>query len=163
MIPTAQADALLGRLAEALGRPVEIFFAGCGPAAGSAEPAVTDIDPRLLAVHALAESNERGPAVIEQLARWPDDAGGRPDLAGLLGIAAFCTGDFRRAIGFLSTPVQELRAQGRMSLLAEALAIRSWAEIYLGVFDVASSADEASSGSTRRCTNSVATSMPCSR
>ncbi|WCS26931.1 hypothetical protein LOK46_08990 [Methylobacterium sp. NMS14P] len=36
MIPTAQADALLGRLAEALGRPVEIFFAGCGPAAGSA-------------------------------------------------------------------------------------------------------------------------------
>jgi DNA-binding CsgD family transcriptional regulator len=100
-------------------------------------------DPRLLAVLALSESNERGPEVIDHLSRWPDDAGGRPDLAGLLGIAAFCTGDFRRAVGFLSTPVQELRAQGRMSLLAEALAIRSWAEIYLGVFDAATSADEA--------------------
>jgi len=100
-------------------------------------------DPRLLAICALAESNELGPMVIEQLARWPADADGRPDLAGLLGIAAFCTGDFRRALAFLSTPVRELRAQGRISLLAEALAIRSWAEIYLGVFDVASSADEA--------------------
>ncbi|MEU7872850.1 AAA family ATPase [Dactylosporangium sp. NPDC049140] len=100
-------------------------------------------DPRLLAIYGLSESHEQGSMVIEQLARWPADAGGRPDLAGLLGIAAFCTGDFRRAVGFLSTPVQELRAQGRMSLLAEALAIRSWAEIYLGVFDVASSADEA--------------------
>ncbi len=34
MIPTVQADALLGRLAEALGRPVEIFFTGCGDASG---------------------------------------------------------------------------------------------------------------------------------
>lgn len=102
-----------------------------------------DGDPRRLAIFALAESHEQGPAVIEQLARWPADAGGRPDLAGLLGIAAFCTGDFGRAVAFLSTPVQELRAQGRMSLLAEALAIRAWAEIYLGTFDAASSADEA--------------------
>jgi DNA-binding NarL/FixJ family response regulator len=100
-------------------------------------------DPRLLAICGLSESTEQGPAIVEQLARWPADAGGRPDLAGLLGIAAFCTGDFRRAAAFLSTPVQELRVQGRMSLLAEALAIRSWAEIYLGVFDVAISADEA--------------------
>ncbi|MGI5241687.1 ATP-binding protein [Dactylosporangium sp. CA-139066] len=100
-------------------------------------------DPRLLAIYALAESTEQAPVVIEQLARWPADAGGRADLAGLLGIAAFCTGDFRRAVAFLSTPVQELRTQGRMSLLAEALAIRAWGEIYLGVFDAASSADEA--------------------
>ncbi|MEU8234630.1 AAA family ATPase [Actinoplanes sp. NPDC048967] len=100
-------------------------------------------DPRLLAIYALSESHEQGPTVIEQLASWPADAGGRPDLAGLLGIAAFCTGDFRRAVAFLSTPIQELRAQGRMSLLAEALAVRAWAEIYLGVFDVARSADEA--------------------
>ena len=102
-----------------------------------------DADPRLLAIYALSESYEQTPAVIEQLARWPADAGGKPDLAGLLGIAAFCTGDFRRAVEFLSTPIQELRGQGRMSLLAEALAIRAWAEIYLGIFDAASSADEA--------------------
>lgn len=100
-------------------------------------------DPRLLVIYAVSESYEQGPMVIEQLARWPADAGGKPDLAGLLGIAAFCTGDFRRAVEFLSTPIQELRAQGRMSLLAEALAIRAWAEIYLGIFDSARSADEA--------------------
>ncbi|SNT66222.1 regulatory protein, luxR family [Asanoa hainanensis] len=100
-------------------------------------------DPRLLAIYALTGFPEHAPIVLEQLALWPADADGQPDLAGLLGIAAFCTGDFHRAITFLSTPVQELRAQGRMSLLAEALAIRSWAEIYLGVFDAASSADEA--------------------
>ncbi|QXE35419.1 LuxR family transcriptional regulator [Streptomyces sp. GMY02] len=100
-------------------------------------------DPGLLAIYALSQSDEQRPVVVEQLARWPADAGGRPDLAGLLGIAAFCTGDFRHAVAFLSTPVQELRAQGRMSLLAEALAIRAWAEVYLGVFDAARSADEA--------------------
>ncbi|MFJ4988167.1 AAA family ATPase [Streptomyces sp. NPDC088732] len=100
-------------------------------------------DPRLLALHALCGFHERTPMVVEQLARWPADADGEPELAGLLGIAAFCTGDFRHAVGFLSTPVRELRAQGRMSLLAEALAIRAWAEVYLGVFDPARSADEA--------------------
>src|SRR5689334_869033 len=100
-------------------------------------------DPRLLAIYGCAESLELGPMVIEQLAGWPADAHGRADAAGLLGVAAFVTGDFRGAVAFLSTPVQELRNQGRMSLLAEALAIRSWAELYLGVFDAASSADEA--------------------
>jgi DNA-binding CsgD family transcriptional regulator/tetratricopeptide (TPR) repeat protein len=107
------------------------------------QTALSPSDPQLLAIYALSEPHEQGPVVIEQLARWPADAGGRPDLAGLLGIAGFCTGDFRRAAAFLSTPIQELRAQGRMSLLAEALAIRAWAEIYLGVFDAASSGDEA--------------------
>jgi DNA-binding CsgD family transcriptional regulator len=100
-------------------------------------------DPRLLAIRALSASHEQGPLVSEQLSDWPTDADVPPDLAGLLGIAAFCTGDFRRAVTFLSAPVQELRAQGRMSLLAEALAIRAWAEIYLGVFDASRSADEA--------------------
>ncbi|MEE7503380.1 hypothetical protein ACLBXO_05045 [Methylobacterium sp. C33D] len=38
MIPTVQADALLGRLAEALGSPVEIFFAEFGPAGRGASP-----------------------------------------------------------------------------------------------------------------------------
>ncbi|GAA3455837.1 ATP-binding protein [Dactylosporangium matsuzakiense] len=105
--------------------------------------ALPEDDPALLAICALSEPNEEGPAVIEQLGRWSADADGRPDLAGLLGIAAFCTGDFRRAAAFLSSPINELRAQGRMSLLAEALAIRAWAEVYLGTFDVSRSADEA--------------------
>ncbi|MFL6175587.1 MAG: LuxR C-terminal-related transcriptional regulator [Ornithinibacter sp.] len=104
---------------------------------------VADGDPRVLAVLALAESLELSPTVTTHLATWPADAGGRPDLAGLLGIAAFCVGDHERAESFLSTAVVELRAQGRLSLLAEVLALRSWAEINLGIFDAARSADEA--------------------
>ncbi|MEO5832620.1 MAG: BREX system ATP-binding domain-containing protein [Nakamurella sp.] len=105
--------------------------------------ALPDGDPRLLVVYAVTQSHELGPFVIEQLAQWPPDAHGRPDAAGLLGVAAFCTGDFASAVAFLSTPVEMLRTQGRLSLLAEALAIRAWAAIYLGAFDLARSADEA--------------------
>ena len=107
------------------------------------QASLPDNDPRLLAICGLSQSNESGPFVISQLARWPADAHGQPQDAGLLGIAAFCTGDFARAVGFLSTPVEALRSQGRLSLLAEALAIRAWAAIYLGAFDLARSADEA--------------------
>lgn len=100
-------------------------------------------DPRVLAVLALAESLELGPTVMTHLQGWPADAGGRADLAGLLGIAAFCVGDHERADAYLSSAAVELRAQGRLSLLAEVLALRSWAEINLGIFDAARSADEA--------------------
>ncbi|MET9271404.1 AAA family ATPase [Kribbella sp. NPDC003557] len=99
-------------------------------------------DPRVLAVLGLADSLELSASVIQQLDRTPPEAGDRADVAALLGIAAFCAGDFLRAESFLSTAVQDLRADGRLSLLAEALAIRSWAEINLGVFDAARSADE---------------------
>ncbi|MGI5132307.1 helix-turn-helix transcriptional regulator [Pseudonocardia sp. CA-107938] len=99
-------------------------------------------DPRLLAVLGLAEAPELSGPIIDQLNGWPADGGGRADLAVLLGIAAFCAGDFVRAESYLSTAIRELRAEGRLSLLAEALAIRAWAEINLGVFDTARSADE---------------------
>ncbi|MEP7090436.1 MAG: AAA family ATPase [Nocardioidaceae bacterium] len=105
--------------------------------------ALPDDDPRLLAIYAVTESHERGPFVIGQLAQWPSDAHGRPDAAGLLGVAAFCTGNFDHAVRFLSNPVEILRSQGRFSLLAEALTISAWAAIYLGEFDRARSADEA--------------------
>jgi DNA-binding NarL/FixJ family response regulator len=100
-------------------------------------------DPRVLAVLSLAESLEQTGPVNEQLATWVGEAGDRPDLSGLLGISAFCVGDFELASTFLTTAVGELRVQGRLGLLAEALAIRSWAELNLGVFDRARSADEA--------------------
>jgi len=100
-------------------------------------------DPRLLAVLGLSESFTLTSVVLDRLGDWPVDAGGRPELAGLLGIAAFCVGDHGRAIAHLSSAIDALRGQGRLSLLAEALAIRSWAEICLGVFDGSKSADEA--------------------
>ncbi|WP_460966234.1 helix-turn-helix transcriptional regulator [Pedococcus soli] len=100
-------------------------------------------DPRVLAVLALADSLASGPAVLAHLEGWPADARGRPDLAGLLGIAAFGVGDHERAAAYLSTAAVELRAHGRLSLLAEVLAIRAWAEVNLGIFDPSRSADEA--------------------
>ncbi|MFF0267661.1 AAA family ATPase [Kribbella sp. NPDC004536] len=99
-------------------------------------------DPRVLAVLGLADSLDLTASVIQQLDRTPPDTGDRADVAALLGIAAFCAGDFLRAESFLSTAVHDLRADGRLSLLAEALAIRACAEINLGVFDTARSADE---------------------
>lgn len=110
--------------------------------AAQAVPLPAD-DPRLLAVLGLSESLTLAPMVVGRLDAWSPDAGGRPDLAALLGVAAFCVGDFGRADAFLSAAVGELRTQGRLSLLAEALALRSWAEISLGVFDASRSADEA--------------------
>ncbi|WP_161988704.1 ATP-binding protein [Pedococcus bigeumensis] len=99
-------------------------------------------DPRLLAVFGLAESLELSAAVLAQLDHWPVDLGGRLELAAPLGIAAFCSGDFVRADSFLTLAINQLRGEGRLSLLAEALAIRAWAEINLGVFDAGRSADE---------------------
>jgi len=107
------------------------------------EVSVPAHDPRLLAVLGLSDSLELSPEIAAHLARWPADADGRPELAGLLGITAFCIGDFGRAATSLSAAIQQFRSQGRMSLLAEALAIRAWAEINLGVFDASRSADEA--------------------
>ncbi|MEO5833871.1 MAG: AAA family ATPase [Nakamurella sp.] len=100
-------------------------------------------DPRLLACYAMAEPVERGRYVSDQLATWRFDADGSPDVAALLGLTAFCAGDFTRAVGFLSTPVEALRAQGRLALLAQALAVRAWAAIYTGSFELARSAEEA--------------------
>ncbi|WP_165400137.1 ATP-binding protein [Motilibacter rhizosphaerae] len=99
-------------------------------------------DPRLLAVLGLVESLELSADVLRELDGSPGLPAGRADVASLLGIAAFCSGDFLRADSFLTMAVADLRADGRLSLLAEALAIRSWAEINLGVFDAARSADE---------------------
>jgi tetratricopeptide (TPR) repeat protein len=99
-------------------------------------------DARVLAVLGLAESLELSAPVIEQLNRSAVDGAGRADTSALLGIAAFCAGDFVRADSSLSMAIHDLRAEGRLSLLAEALAIRAWAEINLGVFDPARSADE---------------------
>ena len=106
------------------------------------EMSLPSTDPRLLAVFGLAESLELSAPVIHELDRSPNDGGGRADLAALHGIAAFCAGDFVRADTWLSAAINDLRAQGRLSLLAEALAIRAWAEVNLGVFDAARSADE---------------------
>lgn len=100
-------------------------------------------DPRLLACYAVAEPFEYGRYVTERLTHWGPEADGRPEMAGLLGLAAFCAGNFGPAVGFLSRPVEALRSQGRLGLLAQSLTVRAWSAIYIGSFEVARSADEA--------------------
>ena len=58
-------------------------------------------DPRVLAVLALAESVESCAVVQEGLDGWSADVD-RPDVSGLLGIAAFCIGDLDRADTYLT-------------------------------------------------------------
>ncbi|WP_457107854.1 hypothetical protein [Methylobacterium sp. P5_C11] len=83
MRPTARADALLGRLAEALGHPVEIFFAEVGPeAAPDREPIATLELLRLWSALREPRSRQRVLAVARQEARAlretrADDAGPR--------------------------------------------------------------------------------------
>lgn len=104
---------------------------------------VAQDDPRVLAVVALAEPLEHARELARGVETWSGKVAGRPEVSGLLGIAAFCTGDLPRAITLLSPPIDDMRAQGLLRLLAEALAIRSWSAMYHGTFDLAVSADEA--------------------
>ena len=104
---------------------------------------VAQDDPRVLAVVALAAPLEHTRELMRGVEAWSGEAAGRPEVSGLLGIAAFCTGDLPRAITLLSPPIDDMRAQGLLRLLAEALAIRSWSAMYHGTFDLAVSADEA--------------------
>ncbi|RUP18105.1 hypothetical protein [Methylobacterium sp.] len=69
MIPTVQADALLGRLAEALGRPVEIFFTGCGDASPECDALPTLELLRLWAALREPVSRQRVLAAARQEAR----------------------------------------------------------------------------------------------
>lgn len=100
-------------------------------------------DPRVLAVLALAEPVAHAAEVLRGLAARGLDAEGRPDVAGVLGIAAFCVGDLGRARALLAEPVALVRAQGRIRLLAEALAISSWCGLYEGAPDLMGDAHEA--------------------
>ena len=104
---------------------------------------LADRDPRLLVICATTDAHTRGAFVTAQLDHWPPDSALPPEIAGALGLAAFCLGDFTRARAYLSSPVDLLRTQGRLSLLAQSLALRSWVALYLGLFDTADSAQEA--------------------
>ncbi|MGK5553221.1 ATP-binding protein [Actinomadura kijaniata] len=88
-------------------------------------------DPELLACLAMADGQERGAEVIERLRRLRgahlDGAHNR-----LLGVAATSVGAFDLAGGFLKTAVDDLRAQGRLGLLTQALGSLMWERLYCG-------------------------------
>lgn len=85
---------------------------------------------------------ERGRFILENLRSWDPSGDAPPDTKGLLGNLAFCSGDFVKALEFATAPIDQLRAQGRLSLLAQALCLRALAAFYLGNFSVARSASD---------------------
>jgi DNA-binding CsgD family transcriptional regulator len=97
-------------------------------------------DPLLLQIQAYAAPLNRGPAVVDQLARIvpPDD----PEALYLLGTAACMAGDFRRSGTLLGMAADTLREQGRLRALTHALAVRAWAAIMTSDFAVAMPAAE---------------------
>ncbi|MEO3861674.1 LuxR family transcriptional regulator [Acrocarpospora sp. B8E8] len=93
--------------------------------------AATEDDPELVLTLATASPVERGADVMERLARLRDT---RLDgaMARILGVAATTVGAFDLAEGFLDASIADLRAQGRLGLLAQALGSQVWTLIFCG-------------------------------
>ena len=97
-------------------------------------------DPRVLAVTALANPEETGPAVMlsvsgVRLHEVPDAMS-----AMYVGIAAEKSGDFALGARFLAAAVDGLRDQVRLGVLTQALVHHSWAATYAGEWTAAAAA-----------------------
>jgi len=86
---------------------------------------VDEQDPRLLVVLAFAAPIKRGAAVVDRLSRREPDMGD-PAATRLVGNAAMAVGAFDVAAAALAASAGRLRAQGRLGLLARALALQAW-------------------------------------
>jgi DNA-binding NarL/FixJ family response regulator len=87
---------------------------------------VSEGDPRLLVVLAFAEPITRGTMVIDRLSRLAIGEGTDALAIRHAGNAAMAVGAFGLASGFFASAVAGLRMQGRLGLLARALALQSW-------------------------------------
>ena len=97
-------------------------------------------DPRVLAVAALADPEETGPAVLGHVSGFrlhqvPDSVS-----AMYIGIAAEKSGDFALGARFLTAAVDGLRGQVRLGVLTQALVHYSWAATFAGEWSAAEAA-----------------------
>jgi DNA-binding CsgD family transcriptional regulator len=83
-------------------------------------------DPRLLVVLALATPTGRGATVVERLYGLGSAVESDAGTSRLAGTAAMAVGAFDLAARFLALSAASLRAQGRLGLLARALALQAW-------------------------------------
>lgn len=97
-------------------------------------------DPHLVATLAFAAPIDRGAKVIDRLAEAGDDV----HTSRMLGVAAMAVGALDIAMRLLGRAVADLRAQGRLGLLARTLAVQAWTAALIADVDVAlPAADEA--------------------
>lgn len=101
-----------------------------------------DRDPRLIAILAYVAPIERGKAVAAGLMELAGQAGGDPLVERFLGSAALQIGGFELSTRFSSAAAAGLREQGRLGLLARALAVHAYSATRLGNLDVALPAAE---------------------
>ncbi len=105
---------------------------------------ISGSDPRLLAINAFAGALERGSDVLAGLAAWSTEPPEDPGSAATLAAAAFNLADFSRTLLFGGRAVDVLRAQGRLSVVAQVQVTRAWAALFVGRWDEAYvAADEA--------------------
>jgi len=101
-----------------------------------------DRDPRLLAILAYVAPIERGKVVAAGLMELAGQTGGDPAVERFLGSAALQLGGFELSARFSSSAAAGLREQGRLGLLARALAVHAFSSTRLGNLDVALPAAE---------------------
>ncbi|MEU2288547.1 AAA family ATPase [Streptomyces sp. NPDC013178] len=92
---------------------------------------IDDYDPRLLAILAYAAPIDRGALVIERSHKAAQAALLDPQAERLLGSGAVLLGDFDFAKTRSASSVAGLRAEGRLQLLARALAAQAWSAAHL--------------------------------
>jgi DNA-binding CsgD family transcriptional regulator len=106
---------------------------------------VDDQDPGLLAILAFAAPIERGAVVVDRLRRAAERPVHDAQAARLLGDAATLVGAFDLAATFCGSSLADLRSQGRLGLLARALAAQAWSSAHLGDLSIAIPAAEEAS------------------
>ena len=97
-------------------------------------------DPRVLAITALADPEETGPAVMSHVSRIRLHEVPDAIAAMYVGIAAEKSGDFALGARFLSAAVDGLRDQVRLGVLTQALVHYSWAATFAGEWTAAAAA-----------------------
>jgi DNA-binding CsgD family transcriptional regulator len=100
---------------------------------------VSEDDPLLLAVIALAHPELTGPNVLDRMSRLPARDFADPGSLMYLGIAAEKTGDHVAARRLLARAIERLREQGRIGMLVEALVYHAGTAIYTDAWAVAAS------------------------
>lgn len=95
-------------------------------------------EPAMIAITAYVAPFERGDAVLAELRALAGATGTDPEVDRYLGSASLQVGAFDLAARFSAAATPGLRAQGRLGLLARALAVEAWCRTRLG--DVTSAA-----------------------
>ncbi|MBO3751912.1 AAA family ATPase [Streptosporangiaceae bacterium NEAU-GS5] len=93
--------------------------------------AVDEFDARLLAILAYAAPADRGAVVIDRMRHLSAQMPGDAHQTRLLGTAALLVGAFDLAERFSAASLADLRAQGRLGVLALSLGAQAWSAVRL--------------------------------